>query len=181
MLLRSSVRVAMRASAPLRSNAIMMPQETVKQKCLRWLDLFGNLTRIHSRRAWVMDLDPCQRGDAMMVVEYERRLGMVLSIGSFTMFPFSIYLWWGAMSHLNAKPPCPRYVQGTFLGNFKQDYSVWLTPTVASQCKDCRFMEMECKKMCYDRLRDMGMDVWCTRRPRSQTFGNTEGWWVSTP
>ena len=43
----------------------------------------------------------------------------------------------------------------------------------ASQCRDCRWLEFECKKICYDKLKDMGYNklYYWMDRPRTQTYG----------
>ena len=43
-------------------------------KVWRWLDVTGFMTKWHSRRAHILDIDPPQRVAWVMVTEYERKL-----------------------------------------------------------------------------------------------------------
>merc|ERR1719251_180166 len=101
--------------------------ETMSQKAWRWLDITGFFTKWHSRRAWILDLDPPSRAASVLMPEYQ-------------------------------------YMNGR-----KRDFSFhggrW------NDCKECRWLEFECKKMCFDRLREEGRDIRGLRMPRSQTFG----------
>merc|ERR1712056_7177 len=96
-----------------------------------------------------------------MITEFERRTGMWLVAMTMCMLPFTQWLWWHTMMHLYAKAPCPQLPLYGCIDNRKQDYT-WaaMDYTQASQCKDCRWLEYECKKICYDKLRDLGYQIW---------------------
>merc|ERR1719476_917666 len=129
MLLRRAAQTSRVACLSRASSTAVVSanQESFAQKGWRWLDITGYLTKWHSRRAWILDLDPPSRAAAVMMTEYE-------------------------------------YMNGR-----KRDFSFhggrWM------DCKECRWLEFECKKMCHDRLREQGREVLGGRRPRSQTFG----------
>mmetsp|Transcript_72742 Transcript_72742/g.155797 ORF Transcript_72742/g.155797 Transcript_72742/m.155797 type:complete len:183 (+) Transcript_72742:71-619(+) len=144
-------------------------QETFSQKAWRWLDITGFLTKWHSRRAWILDLDPPSRAASVMMTEYERKLLLWLTWMNFFFLPISLWYWYGQFTHLSAKPPIPLMPEYQYMNGRKRDFSFhggrWM------DCKECRWLEFECKKMCHDRLREEGREVLGGRRPRSQTFG----------
>merc|ERR1712186_129295 len=82
-LLRRATQTGSRVFLSCRTNnatrcattaVVSATQETYEQKVYRWLDVMGYLTRWHSRRAWILDLDPPQRMATVMITEYERKL-----------------------------------------------------------------------------------------------------------
>merc|ERR1719469_1256124 len=110
MLLR---RAALRSGAGMRpaivlrcsSTAVVSASsETMSQKAWRWLDITGFLTKWHSRRAWILDLDPPSRAASMMMTEYERKLLLWLTFMNLFFFPISLWYWYGQFTHLSAKP-----------------------------------------------------------------------------
>mmetsp|Transcript_32574 Transcript_32574/g.92932 ORF Transcript_32574/g.92932 Transcript_32574/m.92932 type:complete len:92 (+) Transcript_32574:3-278(+) len=84
-------------------------------------------------------------------------------------FPISLWFWFGQFTHLSAKPPIPLMPEYQYFNGRKRDFSFhggrW------NDCKECRWLEFECKKICHDKLREEGRDVLGLRRPRSQTIG----------
>eukprot|EP00420_Gonyaulax_spinifera_P033642 CAMPEP_0197889062 /NCGR_PEP_ID=MMETSP1439-20131203/23291_1 /TAXON_ID=66791 /ORGANISM="Gonyaulax spinifera, Strain CCMP409" /LENGTH=79 /DNA_ID=CAMNT_0043509013 /DNA_START=55 /DNA_END=290 /DNA_ORIENTATION=+ len=75
-LLRRAAHIGHRALAArgVSTAVVTASQETFSQKCWRWLDITGFLTKWHSRRAWILDLDPPSRAAMVMTTEYERKL-----------------------------------------------------------------------------------------------------------
>merc|ERR1719428_1401440 len=143
--------------------------ETLTQKTWRWMDVLGFFTRWHSRRAWILDVDPSHRASMVLVTEYERKLILWLTWVNFFFVPISLWFWWGQFTHLSSKPPLPLMPEYSFLNGRKRDFighgGRW------NDCKECRWLEFECKKLCHDRLRAQGREVWGLRRPRTQTIG----------
>mmetsp|Transcript_13020 Transcript_13020/g.30536 ORF Transcript_13020/g.30536 Transcript_13020/m.30536 type:complete len:175 (+) Transcript_13020:54-578(+) len=170
-LLRRAAQAGSRAFANRRvtTAVVTASQETLQQKCWRWLDITGFLTKWHSRRAWILDLDPCQRMASVMVTEYERKLLLWLTWMNLFFFPISLWYWYGQFTHLSAKPMIPLMPEFPFVNGRKRDFS-WHGGRW-NDCKECRWLELECKKMCHDKLREEGRDKWGYRRPRSQTLG----------
>jgi len=165
MLLRRAVNVASRATSRGVTTAIVTSsQESLSQKAWRWADVTGFLTRWHSRRAWILDLDPPMRVAMVLVTEYERKLLLWLTFVNLTFFPISLWYWYGQFTHLSSKPPLPLMPEYQYMNGRSHDF-YW------NDCKECRLLEFECKKMCWDRLRSEGRDVWGLRKPRSQTIG----------
>eukprot|EP00928_Gymnodinium_smaydae_P040569 TRINITY_DN274_c0_g1_i7.p1 TRINITY_DN274_c0_g1~~TRINITY_DN274_c0_g1_i7.p1 ORF type:complete len:182 (-),score=24.01 TRINITY_DN274_c0_g1_i7:149-694(-) len=151
------------------ASLVSSTSETYVQKTWRWLDVMGWLTRWHSRRAWILDADPPQRASLALVTEYERKLLLWLTWVNFFFLPISLWYWWGQFTHLASKPPCPLMPEYQYMNGRKRDFSFhggrW------NDCKECRWLEFECKKMCHDRLREEGREVWGLSRPRTQTIG----------
>mmetsp|Transcript_102336 Transcript_102336/g.177558 ORF Transcript_102336/g.177558 Transcript_102336/m.177558 type:complete len:188 (-) Transcript_102336:59-622(-) len=158
--------------------------ETFSQKVYRWLDVCGFLTRWHSRRAWILDLDPPQRCAAVMITEYERKLVLWLTWVNLAFIPFSLWYWYGQFTHLASKPPIPLMPEYQYLNNRKRDFGNAEIGALLigmqgwngaggrwPDCRECRWLEFECKKICHDRLRAEGRDIIGGRMPRSQTIG----------
>merc|ERR1719511_266450 len=148
-----------------RAASVMMTE--YERKLLLWLDITGFLTKWHSRRAWILDLDPPGRAAMVMTTEYERKLLLWLTFMSLFYLPIAMWYWYGQFTHLACKPPIPLMPEYQYMNGRKREFSFhggrWV------DCKECRWLEFECKKMCHDRLREEGRDVMGGRRPRSQT------------
>lgn len=146
--------------------------ETFPQKAYRWLDCFGWFTRWHCRKAWMLDLEPTDRVNGHFVTEYERYLiYWVTGMGTLFM-PFCIWHFWGQYSHIHHKPPNPLMLQLSYLNNRKTDFH-W-HGGMYQLCRDCRPLEFECKKECYDILRSKGFSHKRSeqlRFPMTQAFG----------
>merc|ERR1719324_91419 len=171
-LRRAALRSSLACRHGARSTAVATAtaeSETYSQKTWRWLDVMGYMTKWHSRRAWILDLDPPQRAASVMVTEYERKLLLWLTWVNFFFMPISLWYWYGQFTHLSSKPPIPVMPEYQYFNNRKREFT-W-HGTRWQDCKECRWLEFECKKICFDKLREEGRDVWGLRRPRSQTFG----------
>merc|ERR1740121_1611005 len=108
--LRPLAAAALRGPAGARAQSTIVAtaeSETLSQKTWRWLDITGFFTKWHSRRAWILDLDPPSRAATMMVTEYERKLLLWLTMMNFIFFPISLWFWFGQFTHLASKPPIP--------------------------------------------------------------------------
>merc|ERR1719396_65408 len=143
--------------------------ESLSQKCWRWLDITGFYTKWHSRRAWILDLDPPSRAASIMMTEYERKLLLWLTFVNFCFMPFSLWYWYGQFTHLAAKPPIPLMPEYSYMNARKRDFS-WHGGRW-KDCRECRWLEFECKKLCHDRLREQGRVILGLDRPRTQTIG----------
>eukprot|EP00397_Hematodinium_sp_SG-2012_P062699 GEMP01085145.1.p1 GENE.GEMP01085145.1~~GEMP01085145.1.p1 ORF type:complete len:178 (+),score=22.31 GEMP01085145.1:69-602(+) len=174
------LRIAGRLSPKFVRNAtsIVASQETYTQKTLRWIDILGSLTKWHSRRAWLLDLDPCERSAIILMTEYERKLLMWCTWANYAMFPMCMWFWYGQFTHLASKPPCPAIIDSEKTNNRAQDFfwhgrlsPLWNASQGGPRCGECRFLEFECKKECYDRLKEKGINVYGLTRPRTQTWG----------
>ncbi|CAD7961795.1 unnamed protein product [Amoebophrya sp. A25] len=146
--------------------AIVEPSETPRQKFARWADIFGTWTRFYSRRAWVMDLHPNDRVWAHMWTEYDRKVGFFM----FGMWTFNMSVAWLYLqnnvqeNHRVMKSPFPLpYAYGPETQN-RDNWMTIADDVHYSQCKDCRNMDWQCKRICFDRLRDMGYPVWGLQR-----------------
>ncbi|CAD7949193.1 unnamed protein product [Amoebophrya sp. A120] len=148
------------------AKAVVEPSETLKQKAMRWLDIFGTHTRYWNRRAWVMDLHPNDRVWAHMWTEYDRKVGFFM----FGMWTFNMSVAWLYLQNnvqenhrvMSAPFPLP-YAYGAEM----EPRDNWISAAddvFYSQCKDCRNMDWQCKRICFDRLRDMGYPIWGFQR-----------------
>lgn len=76
------------------------------------------------------------------------------------------------MNHLHVRPPTPQLHAAENIGHLNV-MNDWLCTddVVRSQCNHCRWIEADCKKMCYDKLRELGYDA---------TYKNQLEWSSST-
>lgn len=168
----SLVPVATRAFAT--AKAVEIPTETPRQKILRWLDIFGTPTRFYNRRAWVMDLHPSDRVWAHMWSEYDRKVGFFMfALWTFNMSVAWLYLQNNVQeNHRVMKSPFPLPYAFGAETQMRDNYMWAADPTYYSQCKDCRSMDWQCKRICFDRLRDMGYPIWGHQRSIAEVGGH---------
>lgn len=140
-------------------------------KVYRWLDVTGLLTRWNNRKEWVMDLDSFSRIGAVMMTEYERKLLMFLGFHAYLFSILSLVAWAEAQSHFGCKPPCPKAPEYSFLDGRKRDFtwhSKFFFMYPKERCKECRWLEPDCKKECFERLKKEGHTfIWNGGNPLS--------------
>eukprot|EP00922_Rhytidocystis_sp_ex-Travisia-forbesii_P021913 GHVS01032104.1.p1 GENE.GHVS01032104.1~~GHVS01032104.1.p1 ORF type:complete len:279 (+),score=26.43 GHVS01032104.1:88-924(+) len=140
--------------------ALNLPPETIGDKMYRWIDITGFLTRWNSRKAWIMYLDPYTRICSIMMTEYERKLRMFLNINELMMFSLSVWIWWYFMNHLNSHPPPPKLtpdgINAEHLGAHWNPFSRLPFIQPRNRCYECRWLDLECKRRCFDKLRAEG-------------------------
>lgn len=133
--------------------------ETIGQKIYRYLDITGFLTRYNNRKEWILDLDPYTRLSTVMLTEYERKLMIFLKFHVYLLFVVCLYLWYHAQVHFTMKPPCPKPYAYSHLDGRKRDFTwhgrlFFLYPKM--RCKDCRWLDVQCKKECFEKLKQEG-------------------------
>lgn len=133
--------------------------ETIGQKIYRYLDITGFLTRYNNRKEWILDLDPYTRLSTVMLTEYERKLMIFLKFHVYLLFVICLYLWYHAQVHFTMKPPCPKPYAYGHLDGRKRDFTwhgrlFFLYPKM--RCKDCRWLDVQCKKECFEKLKQEG-------------------------
>ncbi|KAF4736823.1 hypothetical protein FOZ62_000838 [Perkinsus olseni] len=148
--------------------------ETLNQKILRWLDVTGMLTRWHSRREFILDMDPYFRKNSGMWTEWERKTLLFLFYCCTLATPYSAYLDLQELKHQGTKPPRPVSLESRFMNQRRYDFT-WMHPQ-DKFCSECRPVELECKKMCFDRYRSMDYRMYGFQRPRIQTFYSFSTW-----
>eukprot|EP00921_Rhytidocystis_pertsovi_P014149 GHVQ01023054.1.p1 GENE.GHVQ01023054.1~~GHVQ01023054.1.p1 ORF type:complete len:255 (+),score=19.11 GHVQ01023054.1:78-842(+) len=157
-VLRASSKLA--SLSPMRLSPVNLPPETVGEKAYRWLDIFGFLTRWNNRKAWVMYLDPKTRVGAVMLTEFERKLRMFLNINEVIIFSLGCWIWWYLMNHFNAHPPTPRTTEDGIYAEHKGSHVNPFSRLPGIQpfnrCFDCRWLDFECKRRCFDTLKAEG-------------------------
>lgn len=125
----------------------------------RWLDVTGFFTRWHSRKAWVLELDPMSRLASPLVTEYERKMIMFMGFNAYLFAFIAFWMTWNAHSHLHSKPPLPSPEGQIGLDGRKKDFTwhgrlFFIEPK--ERCKECRWLDMECKKRCFQSLKESG-------------------------
>eukprot|EP00922_Rhytidocystis_sp_ex-Travisia-forbesii_P029525 GHVS01043170.1.p1 GENE.GHVS01043170.1~~GHVS01043170.1.p1 ORF type:complete len:276 (+),score=60.36 GHVS01043170.1:113-940(+) len=160
------------ATTPSRLVALNLPPETLGEKAYRWADVSGFFTRWNSRKAWVMYLDPYTRISAIMMTEYERKLRMFININEVIMFSISIWIWWYFMNHFNAHAPPPKLTQdglnAEHLGAHLNPFSRLPFIQPRNRCYECRWLDLECKRRCFDKLRAEGHKFIIRQHPLSE-------------
>jgi hypothetical protein len=156
-MLRRGVRAV--PQLPRRSMSFL-GEESLKQKTLRWLDITGFLTRFHSRREWIVDLDPVDRIQALRMTEYERKFKLLRTGISWAIWPIIIYLVLGELSHLNGPVPLPVQLEFGFVNNQRREFQGTRPMAFYRRCQHCRPLEQDCKKECFDRIRAAGYSVY---------------------
>merc|ERR1712054_548760 len=103
---------------------------------------------------------PIERAGLVMVTNYEHKYKMGLEILTVLFSVVTFYLAWGEFSHLQVRPPWPQMHAAENYNhmNVMFDY-LCIDDVVASQCNQCRWMDGDCKKICYDKLRELGYDA----------------------
>eukprot|EP00922_Rhytidocystis_sp_ex-Travisia-forbesii_P066748 GHVS01099125.1.p1 GENE.GHVS01099125.1~~GHVS01099125.1.p1 ORF type:complete len:282 (+),score=48.32 GHVS01099125.1:98-943(+) len=148
------------STTPSRLVALNLPPETFGEKVYRWADVTGFFTRWNSRKAWIMYLDPYTRIGAVMMTEYERKLRMFLNINEVMMFSLSVWIWWYFMNHFNSHPPPPKLTQdgiyAEHLGAHTNPFARLPLLQPRNRCYECRWLDLECKRRCFDKLRAEG-------------------------
>jgi len=154
---------------PIRNTAVgIIARETNKQKLLRWIDITGFLSRYHSRREWVLDMDPLDRIGALRTTEYERRFKLIRTGISFMIWPIILYLVLGELGHLNSPTPMPVQLDFSFVNNMRRESQMNRLVAFHKRCTNCRPLEQDCKKECFDRIRAAGYDVYGLNHVRIQ-------------
>ena len=143
-------------------------EETTRQKVLRWMDITGFLSRYHSRREWVLDLDPLDRIGALRTTEYERKFKLMRTGFAFLIWPIVIYLVLGEMSHLNSPTPLPVQLEFSYVNNARRESQMSRLISFYRRCQHCRPLEQDCKKECFDRIRAAGYPVYGLNHVRVQ-------------
>jgi len=140
--------------------AVSIMDESPKEFMMRWLDVFGLLTRFFNRKVWVLEMEPVARAKAVMVTEFERKFALYLWGSTIIFGVFTFWHVWGELNHLHVRPPSPQLHAAENFGHLNVMFD-WLCTddVVRSQCNHCRWIEADCKKMCYDKLRDLGYDA----------------------
>ncbi|VWU52169.1 conserved protein, unknown function [Hepatocystis sp. ex Piliocolobus tephrosceles] len=133
--------------------------ETLGQKIYRYLDITGFLTRYNNRKEWILDLEPYSRLTTVMLTEYERKLIIFLKFHVYLLFVICMYLWYHAQIHFTIKPPCPKVPAYGHLDLRKRDFTwhgklFFMYPK--ARCKDCRWLDIQCKKECFEKLKQEG-------------------------
>ncbi|PFH37680.1 hypothetical protein BESB_000220 [Besnoitia besnoiti] len=144
-----------RASSPSTSPS----GESISDKIYRWLDITGFLTRWNNRKEWLLDIPAFGRQGTPLVTEFERKQEMFVSLNAFVISLFALYLGFQGMSHLSYKGPTPSYEGFPGVDGRKKDFTMmsrlWFIEP-KERCKDCRWLDLECKKECFARLKAEG-------------------------
>ncbi|KAL8449560.1 hypothetical protein Emed_002992 [Eimeria media] len=125
----------------------------------RWLDVTGFFTRWHSRKAWVLDLDPYSRLATPLITEYERKMLMFMGLHAYLFFGVALYLAAKGHAHGAVKPPVPYSADFPGIDGRKKDFTwhgrlYFIGPK--ERCKECRWLDLECKKNCFESLKAQG-------------------------
>ncbi|EER12135.1 merozoite surface protein, putative [Perkinsus marinus ATCC 50983] len=113
-------------------------------------------------------MDPYFRKNSGMWTEWERKTLLFLFYCCTLATPYSAYLDLQELKHQGTKPPRPVSLESRFMNQRRYDFT-WMHPQ-DKFCSECRPVELECKKMCFDRYRSMDYRMYGFQRPRIQTY-----------
>lgn len=133
--------------------------ESFTDKVYRWLDVTGVLTRWNNRKEWVLDLIPMNRLGSSTITEFERKQEIFVTLNAQILALIAIYLAYTGIQHVNVKPANPSYEGFPGVDGRKKDFTLtnrlfFMHPK--ERCKECRWLDLECKKECFTRLKAEG-------------------------
>ncbi|UVC50185.1 hypothetical protein MACK_004058 [Theileria orientalis] len=134
-------------------------RETVFDKLYRYLDIGGFFTMLNSRKAHLLRISPEGRISLMCYTEFERRQGLLIKavVSLLMLYMYACYV--DHKLHIFDRHPSPELPTFEFTGNRTKDFT-WHGSLPfqypKGRCKDCRWLELECKKKCFDELLEQG-------------------------
>lgn len=150
----------------VRRTAQVSYNETLGQKVMRWADITGYFTRWNSRKEWLLNLDPADRAANVAIMEFERKADMLKEGFKWVFLPIFYVLAFYDLEHLNHKQPMPQPPAGWIDAN-RKDWYWHSTFKHYNRCNECRFADLECRKECFDKVREAGFDVYGYNRSRA--------------
>lgn len=143
--------------------------ETLGQKIMRWADITGFFTRWNSRKQWLLNLDPADRAANASIMEFERKADMIKEGFKWIFLPMFYVLAFYDLEHLNHRQPMPQPPAGWVDAN-RKDWYWHSTFKHYNRCNECRFADLECRKECFDKVREAGFEVSGYNRSRVGHF-----------
>nr|BAN64610.1 conserved hypothetical protein [Babesia bovis] len=130
-------------------------KETLGDRLYRYMDIGGTFSMFNSRKYHILRTPAESRKGLMLCTELERKQLIVMDAMIAWMLVYVLYLFVQHKRHVYDKPPNVEVVHHEFSGNRTKDFT-WhgsmFFQYPKGRCKECRWLELECKKACYDKL-----------------------------
>ncbi|GFE54492.1 hypothetical protein BaOVIS_018960 [Babesia ovis] len=130
-------------------------KETLSDRVYRYLDIGGTLTMLNSRKYHILRAPAESRKGLMLCTELERKQLIVMNVFITGLVVYVVYLFVQHKLHVRDKPPNVEAITHESQDNRLKDFT-WhgsmFFQYPKGRCKECRWLELECKKRCYDKL-----------------------------
>ncbi|GIX65196.1 uncharacterized protein BcabD6B2_46310 [Babesia caballi] len=130
-------------------------KETLGDRLYRYLDVGGTLSMLNSRKFHILRAPADCRKGIMLSTELERKQGLVINAVISGLMLYVFYHFIQHKRHVYDKPPNVEVVAREFTNNRVKDFTwhgSYPFQYPKGRCKECRWLELECKKRCYDKL-----------------------------
>ncbi|ORM41475.1 uncharacterized protein BXIN_2568 [Babesia sp. Xinjiang] len=134
-------------------------KETLGDRLYRYLDIGGTLSMLNSRKCHILRAPAESRKGIMLSTELERKQSIVMNTLISGLVVYVLYLFVQHKRHVHDKPPNVEVVPREFTNNRLKDFTwhgSFFFQYPKGRCKECRWLELECKKRCYDKLLSEG-------------------------
>ncbi|XP_953077.1 uncharacterized protein TA08305 [Theileria annulata] len=125
----------------------------------RYLDIGGLLTIVNSRKAHLLRVPPEGRISLMLLTEFERKQGIFINFFFSFLLTYICFCYIRHKIHIYDRRPSPDTPIYEFTNNRTRDFTwhgSFPFQYPKGRCKECRWLELECKKRCYDDLLRQG-------------------------
>ncbi|CDR95006.1 hypothetical protein, conserved [Babesia bigemina] len=134
-------------------------RETIGDRIYRYMDIGGTLSMLNSRKFHILRSPAECRKSIMMLTELERKQGIFMNTVISGLMLYVLYYFVQHKRHVYDKPPNVEVVPREFNNNRLKDFTwhgSFFLQYPKGRCKECRWLELECKKRCYDKLLQEG-------------------------
>ncbi|KAK2198368.1 hypothetical protein BdWA1_001380 [Babesia duncani] len=134
-------------------------RETFMDRIYRYLDIGGFMSMINSRKIHILRTPPEGRLGLMCSTELERKQSLIMKAVCSIMLFYLCVRFVEHKRHIFDRQPSPGVPVYDFTHHRSKDFT-WHGSLPfqypKKRCKECRWLELECKKRCYDRLLQEG-------------------------
>ncbi|EAN31765.1 putative integral membrane protein [Theileria parva strain Muguga] len=138
---------------------IKRDKETLLDKLYRYMDIGGFFTMLNSRKVHLLRTPAEGRPSLMCFTEFERKQSLIMKAVLSLLLYYVYYCYVRHKLHIYDRHPSPELPTFEFTNNRTKDFT-WHGSLPfqypKGRCKECRWLELECKKRCYDDLLQQG-------------------------
>ncbi|KAK1442593.1 hypothetical protein BgAZ_301110 [Babesia gibsoni] len=129
--------------------------ESVGERIYRYMDVGGFFTMLNNRKFHILRMPADTRKSLMLSTELERKQNLFMNAVINGLCLYLLYNLVQHKKHVYDKPPNVEVAVREFTDNRLKDFT-WhgsmFFQYPKGRCKECRWLELECKKKCYDKL-----------------------------
>lgn len=150
--------------------------ETIGDRLYRYMDIGGFFSMLNSRKFHILRMPAESRKSIMLSTELERKQNLVMNAIISALCFYLLYNFVAHKRHVYDKPPNVETAVHEFTNNRLKDFTWHGSMPLQypkGRCKECRWLELECKKRCYDKLLQEGHKFIIhepMQKPRSRLF-----------